>query len=347
MLIIMQRRDFLAGMASAFSLGFSSRAIAQSTSARTKIAFGSCHDQRFPEHPIWDTIRAARPDAFVMLGDNIYADTDDMNHMAECYAQLNTHAPFNRLRQQMPVFATWDDHDFGRNDSGREYPFREESKKMMLDFFREPTLSERRFRPGVYTSYTLGRVPFDLQIILLDLRWFRSPIWENEKGQYEAMPGVKPELLGEDQWQWLEQELRKPAGARIIASSIQLISSEHKWERWAGFPTEKLKLESLLERLDIRNAVVISGDMHFGEISSQKLNNGFELFDFTSSGLNFVESSQGIINSKRLAVYDRAPNFGLIEVDWANGKISGEIRDYSGTARAALDLPLSLRSPVS
>ncbi len=42
----------------------------------TTLGFGSCARQERPQ-PIWDAINAAHCDAFVLCGDNIYADTSD------------------------------------------------------------------------------------------------------------------------------------------------------------------------------------------------------------------------------------------------------------------------------
>jgi alkaline phosphatase D len=320
-------------MASVLSVGW------DSTPPPARIAFGSCAHQMHPQ-PIWSRIGAQDPDLFVMLGDNIYADTDDMKVMAACYRRFGGLTEFAQFRRKIPVLATWDDHDYGRNDSGREYPFRQESKEFFLNFFGEPVWSARRRRPGVYTSYMLGRPPYNVQIILLDLRWFRTSLCVTEGNEYCPTPDVHAELLGSEQWQWLERQLMKPAGARIIGSSVQFIAAEHRWEKWSNFPLEKLKLERMLETLNIRNAVVISGDMHFAEISSQALNNGFELAEFTASGLSHSEPANGIPNSRRLSLYDQGTNFGLITVDWNRGKITGEILDERAKVKGYLDVPI-------
>jgi alkaline phosphatase D len=54
------------------------------------------------------------------------------------------------------VIGTWDDHDFGLNDAGKELEGKQTSQKLMLDFLDEPLDSPRRRQEGVYTSYTYG-----------------------------------------------------------------------------------------------------------------------------------------------------------------------------------------------
>ena len=91
---------------------------------------------------------ATRPELTLLLGDNIYADTLDMNVMRAKYAKLAAMPGFQLLRKTCPILATWDDHDLGANDAGGDYPKKDESQKVFLDFFGDPADSPRRHRPG-------------------------------------------------------------------------------------------------------------------------------------------------------------------------------------------------------
>ena len=88
-------------------------------------AFGSCwkptHSQKH-----WEPIIANKPQLWIRLGDNIYADTDDMAVMKMKYGQLGDTPGYRKLIDLCPVLATWDDHDFGKNDMGNDYPKRVE-----------------------------------------------------------------------------------------------------------------------------------------------------------------------------------------------------------------------------
>ena len=59
----------------------------------SRIAFGSCARQDKPQ-PIWDAVIATRPQLFAFLGDNIYADTEDMEVMRAKYALLGAQPGF-------------------------------------------------------------------------------------------------------------------------------------------------------------------------------------------------------------------------------------------------------------
>ena len=63
---------------------------AETDSTRTRIAFGSCNNQREPQ-PLWQSIAASQPDLWVWLGDNIYADTRNMTLKALYYRQQQLH----------------------------------------------------------------------------------------------------------------------------------------------------------------------------------------------------------------------------------------------------------------
>jgi len=277
-----------------------------------RIAFGSCLDQN-DKQPIWRAIARKNPDVFIFLGDNVYADTEDMEVMAQAYAALGANRHFAAFRAQFPIAATWDDHDYGCNEAGAQYPRRQESKDLMLDFFGEPPNSRRRRREGVYTSFFLGSGISRVQVILLDLRWFRAD-----------------SMLGPQQWRWLERELKRPAAHRVIASSVQFLSSEHRWEKWANFPREQERLLKLIDQAGARTVSIISGDMHFGEISKLDLASG-SLYDITSSGLNRYEPAGDIFNSRRLNLFDQGENFGLLTISADDAEY--EVCDVLGRTR--------------
>jgi alkaline phosphatase D len=76
-----------------------------------------------------------------------------------------------------PTIGIWDEHDFGENDAGSEYPQKEAFRQIILDYFNVHKDNLRRTRTyGIYTSHMLTQTNIKLQIILPDLRWNRSPL---------------------------------------------------------------------------------------------------------------------------------------------------------------------------
>ncbi len=291
------------------------------------ILFGSCARQSAPQ-PVWNTMATFEPDAFVFLGDNIYISNVEPAEYAKNYALLGAQPRFEEFRSGIPHFlAIWDDHDFGMNDAGSDNPNRHAAKDAFLKFFRVPGDSPRHSREGLYDAAFLG--PPDgprVQVILLDTRWFRSPLAilpEKERfdiGKYGPNRDPSATILGPEQWAWLEARLSEPADLRILASSIQIVPDEHGFEKWANFPAEQRRLYELIASTQAGGVVAISGDRHYSDIS--KLPAGdtpvpYALHEVTASAMNQSGSLAGEPNRFRLGErgYGR-PNFGSLRVDW-------------------------------
>src|SRR4051794_6491186 len=88
---------------------------------RSRIVFGSCAHQDKPQ-PVWDAINALKPDLFIFAGDNIYGDTKDMAVLRAKYQKLADQPGFKKLNKACPIIGTWDDHDYGADDAGADYP---------------------------------------------------------------------------------------------------------------------------------------------------------------------------------------------------------------------------------
>ena len=309
----------------------------------TRIAFGSCCRQDRPA-PVWDAIAAAHPDLFVYLGDNIYGDTEDMAVMRQKYETLAALPGYAKLRDHATILATWDDHDMGKNDAGVEYPRKQEAKDEMLRFLNEPKTSARRTHDGVYDAYTYGPPGKRVQVILLDTRWFRSPLksHRDEKKNLYYDPDDDPAktMLGEAQWAWLEQQLKAPADLRVIGSSIQLLSAEHRFEKWENFPRERQRLLDLIDAAaGSAPIVILSGDRHTGEISKLDRPGKTPVYDVTASSLNQGGTTPANEpNRYRVGERFSPATFGVIEIDWSGTTpdLTLELRDADGkTVREA------------
>lgn len=292
---------------------------AQEKAALTKIAFGSCSKQDMPEMQMWDEINAENADLWVWLGDIIYGDSDHLDTLEAKYARQKAHPGYQELIAKTPVIGVWDDHDYGVNDGDRTFPRKKASKDLMFDFLDYPEDHPDRLHNGAYQSYTYGPKGQQIRIILLDTRYFRDPLGRanNDAGQrYYKDPNGQ--LLGEEQWKWLEGQLKNsPAQVNIVVSSIQIISSQHPYEKWSNFPLERERFFRLLSDTQPKGLVLISGDRHIGEVSMILLEEEYEVYEMTTSGLSHTwDKAYEEENSHRLErTINR--NYGLVEVDWA------------------------------
>lgn len=314
----------------------------------SRVGFGSCADHEQPQ-PILRHVVAQEPDLFVYLGDNVYGDTEDMTVLQAKYDQLGAKPEFQALRAAVPTLAIWDDHDYGANDAGKEYAKKAASREVFLNFWKVPAESDRRKHAGIYHSHRFTANERTLQVILLDTRTFRDPLARNHvpawKNDYHPDPDPKKTLLGEAQWQWLAEELRKPADVRIIATSIQFGHEHNGWESWTNLPGELMKMVRTIREAKANGVVFISGDVHWGEISVLDVKGLYPLHDVTSSGLNKDWDSVEP-NQNRHGPVVREFNFGMIEIDWeaADPIITLSITDVDKTKRVSKRVPLSTLS---
>jgi alkaline phosphatase D len=338
----------------ALGLAFSANTMA----APSKILFGSCGHQD-KDIPIFDTINKEQGDLFIFLGDNIYGDTNDMTVLANKYQKLGAKPGFKTLKANTPIIAMWDDHDFGQNDIGKDYPHKEQSRQIMLDFWGEPKSSTRRTRTdGIYTSYMYGQDQQTVHVIMPDLRWNRDALNHvseleyytnrklNNQGPYSPTEVKGASMLGEAQWQWLEQELKKPAAIKLIASSLQLLPDFTGWESWANFPEDRNRLFALIKKHQVNGVIIISGDTHWGEISKYQQNLDYPLIEMTSSGL--TEKWKDVSpNKHRVGDYTHNVNYGDLSIDWqqADPAISLKLKGIDGKVIMQSAFSLSSISP--
>jgi alkaline phosphatase D len=334
------------------TLGGASPAHAANTQVLSRIAFGSCAHQGMVKglsQAIWKPIATSKPDLFLFLGDNIYADTYSAELKWAKYRQLAALPGYKALKKTCPILATWDDHDYGLNDSGAEFREKVSSQKLFLDFFETPSNSPLRRREGVYDARIFGPPGRRVQIILLDTRYFRSPLVRNpvkgpDEGKYIGNTDRTATLLGSAQWAWLAEQLSRPADVRLLISSIQTLAQDHGWERWMELPHERTKLFNLIRSAGAEGLLILSGDRHIAELS--RMNNGpggYPLYDLTSSGLTMSYPIQDETNRWRVGDMYTPCNFGLVDIDWSrpDPQITLQIRNVEGKTTITDTFPLS------
>ena len=312
-----------------------------------RIAFGSCYKPQ-KQTQIWEEVEKFKPQLWIWLGDNFYNDwaegkylksNDDADCFTKNYKLLEESDAVKTLKRIDPkIMATWDDHDYGKNDAGKEYARKEESRKAFLKFFGRPDQPD-----GVYSSQDFGPAGKCVRVILLDTRFNRDPL--PPRGQ----SGGEGDILGATQWGWLEKELLKPgADLTVVGSSIQLVSDQHRFEKWANFPKARKRFLALLEKTKAHGLIVLSGDRHWAEISRlEKTPAGFPLYDVTSSGLTEQASLMKEDNRSRVGAVFIGHNFGGIRIDWSKEDpwVTLEIHGEKGQNGPTAEFPLSQLAP--
>jgi alkaline phosphatase D len=315
----------------------------------SKILFGSCADQNKPL-PIFGPMAEQKADLLILLGDNMYADIEDgrlkpanPEKIAKCYSDLAAMPGWQKLKSSTgKILATWDDHDYGHNDAGVEWPHKDVAQKMFHDFFGTPENDPRRTRQGVYHAETFGPAGKRVQVIMLDTRYHRTKLVRAERPlpgtrivPYLPVTDSEASVLGAEQWKWFEEQLRQPADVRIIGSSIQLVTDDHPFEKWANMPKERDRFFKLIRDTGAGGVIVLSGDRHLGELSMLPAEiAGYPLYDITSSGFNQASKDWRAAepNKHRVAAMPYGDNFGLITINWesTDPEVSLQLRDVNG-----------------
>lgn len=310
----------------------------------TRFAFGSCQNEN-RSMAFWDGIAGQKPQMFLLIGDNVYGDTGSLSDanvptLAASYRKLSSRQEFDRFRRTVPMMTAWDDHDMGANDAGGSFAFKEYTEQMYESYWNASDMV--RSRPGIYESRIVGPVGKRVQFIILDTRFFRSdtartPYRDPAPALGWTIPNDDPAatMLGDVQWAWLSEELEKPAELRFIISSIQVTTRAHNYESWYNFPREQARFFALLKSKNAQNAILLSGDRHSGafyKYPSDDAENA--IWEMTSSSLNFAfgkgDDQEKEPDPLRIGGFWGIPNFGQIDINWANKKVTMSLRRDDG-----------------
>ncbi len=311
----------------------------------TRFAFGSCQSEH-RSMAVWDVIAAQKPQAFLLIGDNVYGDTGaqwsaDMPTLTASYRKLSSRQEWDRFRRSVPMMTSWDDHDYGANDAGGSFAFKEQAERIYENYWQSS--AEVKSRPGVYEGRMVGPAGKRVQFILLDTRFFRSDLVRMpyrdpapSLGWYIPNTDAKATILGDEQWRWLDAELSKPADIRFIVSSIQFVTAAHGYESWANFPKERARFLNLLAAKKANNAILLTGDRHAGAFYKTTLPGGnAPLWEVTASSLNFAfgkgDDRAREPDPARVGGFWGIPNFSTIDIDWAAKAVKISLRKDDGS----------------
>lgn len=304
------------------------------------VAFGSCNKQ-FVENVLWKEVLKHNPNVWIWGGDNVYSDTDDMKKLKNDYDLLLQQENYQKLINSTKILGTWDDHDYGLNDGGTEFHAKNESQEQFLDFIGVDANDIRRDREGVYHSEIIRSSEGSVKVILLDTRYFRTPLTKSEtKGRrFDPNPYGEGTMLGKTQWRWLKEELNNSdADFNLIVSSVQVISAEHGFETWGTMPHQRENLFNMIKNTKANNVLILSGDRHISEFSKIDINSmDYPLIDFTSSGLTHsYDRFSGEPNQYRTGNVISDISFGVLKFDFKTKTICMQMRGKNNVLQQEL-----------
>jgi alkaline phosphatase D len=245
--------------------------------AKVRIAFGTCpHRWGLGNQRQTDLILSRKPAAMLLGGD--IAVQDRRNHLGlhrADYLLRECRPAWRDLVAAVPVYATWDDHDYFANDkAGIPKGFSDKDRQGVWEVFRRawnnPSYGFGDERRGVFLRTRIG--PCD--VIMVDNRYFRT----GETGSF----------LGDDQMKWLEDQLLDCRGPFIILScgtmwSDYVSNGKDSWGRWD--PEGRERIFRLIEKNRIAGVLLISGDRHGARGFTIPRPSGLKFYEFEAGSL--------------------------------------------------------------
>ncbi len=232
---------------------------------------------------IFETIDDKKPDLMLWVGDNAYTREGDWytkSGFQHRYTHTRSLAEMQPLLAATHHFATWDDHDYGSNDSDRGFSNKKIASETFFNFW--PTLPGKAFDNGpVCQTFHWN----DCQFFMLDDRWFRAP--NNDKDS------TRP-YFGDAQINWLMDALiYSKATFKIICSGGQILNPARVKENYSIFPVERRMLLERMTKAKISGVLFITGDRHHAEISKLDRQGTYPLHDITTSPLTSGTNNPG------------------------------------------------------
>lgn len=314
--------------------------------ARLRIALVSCARVAWDSvQTIWSHVAADRPDIVLWLGDNNYfeeyedrpADWSDPDRMAFKYAELRALPALQPLLRSAVHYAMWDDHDYADGSPDRTFGLREEVTRIFQRFWANPGYGLTDGIDGTFSSFRAG----DVEVFLTDDRFYRDP---------EATPaGPGKSMLGEAQLEWLTRGLEaSDAPLKIVAVGVQVLADYHEYDGYHNYAHERDRLLGFIVERGISGVVFVSGDRHLSELMRWTPAGGYPLYELTASPIanRFFATGLDQPNPIRIGGWDDSPNYGLLDVDSAGGRLVFRLKDDTGREVLTHEVSLSdLRPP--
>ena len=256
-----------------------------------RLAFGSCCHKIGVHNPnLFAQILDRQPHAMMMLGDIAVDDRNDEINMHRADYQLrDVSAPWRNLVANVPIYASWDDHDYFDNDlSGipKRYTAKDRDgvRRVYAENWNNPAVGSKQ--EGIYFNTRIGPV----EIIMLDTRSCRDGKRRHEYGSY----------LGEAQLKWLKQVLsRSDAPFKVISSgtmwSDYVSKAKDSWGSWDKQAREELF--ELIEKNRIGGVLLVSGDRHGARGFRIPRPSGFNFYEFEPATLGGVSGPEGLVKN--------------------------------------------------
>ena len=252
---------------------------------------------------IFSTMANEKADFMVWTGDNVYYLAGQWNSykgMVNENIRTRLRTPYKDFLESCAQYATWDDHDYGPNDSDGRFKLKDTSLSVFKKFWVNPYYGTTG-EDGVFCHFSQQ----DCDFFILDSRFHCD-----KKGGYNK-------LLGDLQMEWLKEKLKaSKANFKFIFSGTQFLPIGQHGETWGKYADENAAFLDFLEKEKISGVVFVSGDRHYSELNKKEREGTYPLYEFTCSPLtSFMDPSYPKNQPLRVENTDiRDQNYGRIKI---------------------------------
>ncbi|MCO5231158.1 MAG: alkaline phosphatase D family protein [Chitinophagales bacterium] len=185
------------------------------------------------------------------------------------YSQAHLDTMLQKLHQQYPFYNIWDDHEFANNswrDGAENHnPAKQgdwsSRKSAALQAYLE-WVPIREIDPDnkfkIYRSLKIGNLA---EIFFLDTRII-------ERDNETSPDGPTKKMIGDVQMEWLQQGLKNSTAQwKVIAQQVMVapmlaFGLTLNTDQWDGYTFERKRLFDFINNNNIKNIVVLTGDIH-------------------------------------------------------------------------------------
>lgn len=297
----------------------------------SNFTFGSNYYGRYTKNEdIFKIIHSHNPSLWIWLGNSVFLDKprydfwtnnleeNDWNFTKLLYQKAKNNKYYKEMSEQIPIIGTWGDEEYGVSNGDEGNQFKEGYKQNYLDFLDTDLFDFRRdyVKEGMYSTYSFGSGAKSFRIILLDLKYNKK----SEKDKYD--------MLGEEQWLWLEKIIKERKETyTFIGMSNQFLQNDRLiLKKW--YKGSRLKLFELLGKYKKSGVIILSGGTGFSQILKTFCpfpDIGYNIYEFTSSGLGYTNKLQSFYNNLYHNDYliegtnYNEISFGQIRINWGEG----------------------------
>jgi len=308
---------------------------------RLRLAFGTCpHRWGLGNQQQADRIRSREPVAMLLYGD--IAAQDKTNHLGKHrsdYQVRDFYPAWQSLSSAVPVYVTWDDHDYFDNDKcgipfGYTNADRLGVRRVFSQAWNNPGYGFNDDRGGVFLRTRLG----SCDVIMLDNRYFRT--------------GEERRFLGNDQTAWLKEQLLDCKGPFVILScgtmwTDHISDGKDSWGKYD--PQGREELFTFIEEHKIPGVLLLSGDRHGACGFRIPRPSGYTFYEFEAASLGGRDGPAGKAEGHPDALYCISGKYAFgeftIDATLEDPKITFRLIGEDGVEFYKLDLTHSQLTP--